>query len=359
MKISDPIADDRLHDMPDFGHNPGALRARTFVPASLDRGAPLVVALHGCTQTAAAYDRGTGWSQLAEREGFALLLPEQQRANNGNLCLNWFVPGDIERTGGEAESIASMVATMIAAHDLDPARVFVTGLSAGGAMAAAMLATYPELFAAGAIIGGVPYGSASSVAQAMKAMRGGDGGDDRALAARVTTASGGHGGPWPKVSIWHGTADTTVVPANMAVLRRQWGALHGVNASEPRIERVGRAERRRWSDSAGRVCVEEWAISGMGHGVPIDPAGPDRLGKQGAFMLDVGLASTALIARSWGIALPAQRAATEEAKPALPLPALTKLIPRVARRQPSARPAVHGGVQKVIEDALRAAGLMR
>ena len=364
MKTSDISAGDRLQDMAGFGHNPGALRARTFVPTSLGPRAPLVVVLHGCTQTAAAYDRGTGWSQLAAREGFAMLFPEQTRANNGNLCFNWFVPADIARTGGEAESIAAMVAAMIAAHDIDPARVFVTGLSAGGAMTAVMLATYPELFAGGAIVGGIAYGSAGNVGQAMNVMRGGDAADDRTLAARVVTASDGHAGQWPRVSIWHGTADKTVAPTNMAALRRQWGALHRIGADAPIVEIVGRAERRSWADDTGRACVEEWAISEMGHGVPIDPAGPDRLGKAGSFMLDVGLASTAIIAQSWGIAAPRERARVEaESKPILPLPALNKLIPRAARRQNAPRaagpPHQAAGLQKVIEDALRAAGLMR
>src|ERR1700677_3699822 len=163
-------ADDRLRDFPEFGSNPGALRARIFVPSSLTKDAPLVVVLHGCTQTAAAYDHGSGWSQLAEREGFALLFPEQQRANNPNLCFNWFVPGDIRRDGGEALSICQMIDAVLATYRLDRSRIFVTGLSAGGAMASAMLATYPELFAGGAIIAGLPHGSARSVQQAFDAM---------------------------------------------------------------------------------------------------------------------------------------------------------------------------------------------
>src|SRR3984957_15437188 len=155
-------ADDRLRDFPEFGSNPGSLRARIYVPTSLTKDAPLVVVLHGCTQTAAAYDHGSGWSQLAEREGFALLFPEQQRVNNPNLCFNWFVPGDIRRDGGEALSIGQMIGAVVATYRLDRSRIFVTGLSAGGAMASAMLATYPELFAGGAIIAGLPYGGAST-----------------------------------------------------------------------------------------------------------------------------------------------------------------------------------------------------
>ncbi|MBV1799135.1 PHB depolymerase family esterase [Siccirubricoccus sp. G192] len=121
-----------LTEVQDFGPNPGALRMLSFVPEGLPEGAPLVVALHGCTQNAAGYDRGCGWSDLARQLGFALLLPEQRQANNPNRCFNWFEPGDTARDAGEAASIRQMVAHMLAAHRLDPRRVFVTGLSAGG-----------------------------------------------------------------------------------------------------------------------------------------------------------------------------------------------------------------------------------
>ena len=161
-----------LTDFGNFGSNPGGLTARCFVPENLPTGAPLVVVLHGCTQTAADYDRGAGWSTLAAEQGFALLYPEQVRSNNANLCFNWFVPEDIRRDAGETLSIRQMIAAMVKAHGLDGRRIYVTGLSAGGAMAMALLALYPEVFAAGAIIAGVPFGAATSVPEAFDRMRG-------------------------------------------------------------------------------------------------------------------------------------------------------------------------------------------
>jgi feruloyl esterase len=152
---------------------------RIHLPDGLAARAPLVVVLHGCGQTADGYAAGSGWITLADRFGFALLCPEQTRNNNGNLCFNWFEPGDIARASGEAESIAAMVRHVIADHDLDGSRVFVTGLSAGGAMSVAMLATYPEMFAGGAVIAGLPYGSAGSMTEAFAAMNN----------SRTTTAS--------------------------------------------------------------------------------------------------------------------------------------------------------------------------
>ena len=162
----------RLSEMTGFGGNPGALVAKTYLPQGLAPGAALVVVLHGCTQNAALYDRGSGWSELAERHGFAVLFPEQTRANNHNLCFNWYAARDNRRGRGEAASIAQMVKHLVASHDLDPARVFINGLSAGGAMTAAMLASYPDLFAGGAIIAGLPFGVAEGVPQALERMRG-------------------------------------------------------------------------------------------------------------------------------------------------------------------------------------------
>src|SRR5207248_10109719 len=131
--------------------NPGALRMWTYVPKPLQSSPPLVVVLHGCTQSAASYVNGAGWASLADEHGFVLLAPEQQQVNNHKSCFTWFQPGDIARGKGEALSIRQMIDRAVHDHNLDPSRIFVTGLSAGGAMTSVMLATYPEIFAGGAI----------------------------------------------------------------------------------------------------------------------------------------------------------------------------------------------------------------
>lgn len=339
-----------LETLEGFGTNPGALLAKYHVPAGLPAQAPLVVVLHGCTQNAAGYDQGAGWSALADRAGFAVLFPEQKRANNPNLCFNWFMPEDTKRGGGEAMSIREMIEAMIVAHDLDRARVYITGLSAGGAMTAVMLATYPELFAGGAIIAGLPFGSARSVPEAFDRMRGHGGPDDATLAALVKRASNGHDGPWPTVSIWHGTADQTVTFANMDRIAAQWHGIHGTGAAPDRTETSGRHTYTAWHGEGGRVAIELHEIDGMGHGTPIDPAGPDGLGRAAPHMLDVGVSSTAMIARSWGLVDAAEAKAAARSQRPVASP----------RRPIRATAAPHaGGVQKVIEDALRAAGLMR
>ena len=345
----------RLTRLTEFGTNPGALLGHSYVPGDLPSGAPLVVVLHGCTQTAAGYDHGSGWSQLADRAGFAVLFPEQTRANNPNLCFNWFASEDTAQAGGEAESIAQMTETMIARHGLDRSRVYVTGLSAGGAMTMAMLATRPDLFAGGAVIGGLAYGTATGVSQALDRMRGHGDTSDTALVDAVRSGARGHDGAWPKLSIWHGAADATVNVSNADTIGRQWRALHGVDADAVREEHSAAGMRRVWSDSAGRDVVEEWIVPGMGHGTPIDPSG-DRLGKAGPFMLDVGISSTAMIAESWGLVSADEAAAVVKAAPER---VAKRAIPVRGKASPKTAPAPATGIQATIETALRAAGLMR
>jgi poly(hydroxyalkanoate) depolymerase family esterase len=336
---------DRLSDLPMTAGNPGNLRARFYLPSGLEPGAPLVVVLHGCTQNAAVYDHGSGWSRLAERHGFALLFPEQQRSNNMNLCFNWYQPEDAARGGGEPASIQAMIERMIELHKLDPARIFVTGLSAGGAMASVMLATYPELFAGGAIIAGLPYGCADNLAEALSAMSSPGNVQGEVLGDAVRRASR-HRGPWPKVSVWHGSADRLVVPGNGEAIVRQWRDVHGLAGTPTRTEQVDGHPHRVWADASGDVLVEDYVVTGMAHGTPLMPGQDEgQSGQAGAHMLDVGLSSTDRIAAFFGIAPePVDRPERRTGEPTAAAPSY-------------AAPA--NDVQAVIENALRAAGLMR
>ena len=348
---------DHLADLGDFGPNPGALGARVYVPDGLSRGAALVVVLHGCTQSAAGYDHGAGWSTLADAHGFALLFPEQRRANNAQNCFNWFLPGDTRRGEGEAASIAGMVRAMEVKHRLDPARVYVTGLSAGGAMAGVMLATYPEVFAGGAIIAGLAYGVAGDVQQALGAMRVGTGEGADGLAARVRSASA-HTGPWPRVSVWHGDADHTVAAGNADAIVRQWAGLHGLAANPTSAAQGTGYAHRTWADADGRAAVEEWRIAAMGHGTPLGGG----LGVAGPYMLDVGLSSTRHIAAFFGLANVEAEAAPRRRPAPTPHPKPTRtrrLTPDPLDARRAAAASGTSGVARTIEDALRKAGLMR
>lgn len=288
-----------LQELVGFGSNPGNLRMFMHVPMGLPRQGPLVVALHGCSQSAEEYGRGTGWSALADRLGFAVLYPGQQTANNPNNCFSWFLPGDIARDRGEALSIRQMIAHAIATFGLDGSRVFVTGLSAGGAMASVMLATYPEVFAGGAIIAGLSYGCARSAQQAFEAMFQEQTRTADALGDRVRAASP-HRGPWPTISVWHGTADPVVKPSNGEDIVRQWVNVHGLDAVPAYEESIGRHARRIWTDADGNTRIEAFSIAGMAHGVPLaSMPGDESYGVTGAFFLEAGISSTHRIADSW------------------------------------------------------------
>lgn len=356
----------RLSDLHDFGSNPGALRAKVYIPNELAEGAPLVVVLHGCTQTAESYDRGSGWSALAEREGFALLFPEQQRANNPNLCFNWFVPEDTEGNGGEALSIRQMIEALVSSHGLDRTRIFITGLSAGGAMTSAMLATYPEVFAGGAIIAGLPYGTASTIPEAFDRMRGHGTPSGKQLQGLLRRASP-HNGPWPTLSIWHGSADQTVASSNARAIVDQWRVVHGVSADAARSESVDGRSRRVWRNVHGQDVIEEYSISGMGHGTPLATTGDLGLGATGPFMLEVGICSTRSIAKFWGL-LKSVANIIDSEPDAAQMPADVPLASAASSRgrkrssdsaEKTLRLEPPSTIQKTIEDALRSAGLMR
>jgi len=289
-----------LQEIRDFGSNPGNLRMHAYVPDGVGTSPPLVVALHGCTQTADSYDHGAGWSQLADRLGFVLVFPEQQSANNPKNCFSWFLPGDTARSSGEALSIRQMVAKAVDKFNIDPRRIFVTGLSAGGAMTSVMLATYPEVFAGGAIIAGLPYGSASSVQEAFEAMLNECAPSSRALGDRVRAASR-HRGPWPRISVWHGAADTVVRPSNADHIIRQWLDVQKLPERASGEEQIGRHTHRVWEDANGEPQLEAYGIAGMGHGVPLATAGADGYGAAGPFFLEAGINSTVRIACFWGL----------------------------------------------------------
>lgn len=336
------------------GSNPGILKARFHLPKSLPAQAPLVVVLHGCTQSATDYDHGSGWSILANEAKFALLFAEQQRSNNPNLCFNWFKPADARRDCGEAHSIRQMIETMVVTHNLDRRRIFITGLSAGGAMAAVMLATYPEVFAGGGIIAGLPFGTATNIKEAFDRMRGHGVLPERNLQRLLLQASG-HKGPWPRITVWQGLADQTVAPSNAETIAAQWRAVHNLSQAPTQSTVEHGRTRRIWCDPAGQPQIEVNMVAGMGHGTPI---GGDCLGTPGPFMLDVGISSTREIAVFWGIAGGAKGTCVQ---PGAAGATGLSLHSRHHAATPVHRPAALNAqkIEKIIEGALRTAGLMR
>jgi len=291
----------KLVEVRDFGSNPGQLRMLTYVPDRLPAAVPLVVLLHGCTQSGISFDQGTGWSTLADRHGFALLLPEQHWTNNPLRCFNWFRPQDTRRNEGEALSIKQMIDRMLEDQGLDRRRVYATGLSSGGAMTSVMLATYPDVFAGGAVLAGVPYRTADNMQEAFESIFQGRGRSPREWGDLVRDASP-HRGPWPKVSVWHGDADSAVKPLNADETVKQWTDVHGVADSPPVERTVDGHLCRVWQGADGEPLVESYTIRGMSHGAPLSTGDrPDQCGTAAPFFNDVGISSAFHIAGFWGL----------------------------------------------------------
>lgn len=282
-----------------FGSNPGNLRMFRYVPTGLPAGRPLVVVLHGCTQDAAGYGTASGWVSLADRLGFALVLPQQQVLNNANKCFNWFQAADTARGQGEAASVAAMVARM--KSDFGVTRTYATGLSAGGAMTSALLAAYPEVFTGGGVVAGIPHGCATSMVDAFTCMNPGRNLTPAQWGDKVRAASA-HRGPWPVVSIWHGTADYTVAQANQRELVEQWTAVHGADAVADVTDTVAGFPHSVYRDVAGSPVVETHTITGMGHGQPVDPGtGAAQCGTATAYVLDVNACAAWYLTHRWGL----------------------------------------------------------
>ncbi len=251
------------------GH--GGRDYRLFVPPQAGNAPlPLVVMLHGCTQNADDFAAGTAVDALAEKQGFYVLYPEQSAQANPQRCWNWFKHNHQQRDRGEPALLAGMVKQVMSTHRVDPARVYVAGLSAGGAMAAILGATYPEIFAAVGVHSGLAAGAATDLPSALAAMR--QGGPSR--------ASAGLGVP---TIVFHGDADATVHPSNGEhVVAASAGS---AEISAERIESAaGRAATRRVHRTReGRVLAEHWLVHGAAHawsggtrhGSYTDPQGPD------------------------------------------------------------------------------------
>lgn len=254
----------------------GSRDYRLFHPSETD--APVrgvILMLHGCTQSPEDFAVGTRMNDHAERHGLILAYPEQAQAHNVSRCWNWFRPADRSRTGGEAALLADLAASVAREHGLPPGRVFVAGLSAGGAMAAILAQTHPEVFAAAGVHSGLAPGSASDVISAFAAMRGDPAPDAEPLNA-------------PAI-IFQGSADTTVAPVNA-------GRLAGPLAEGVARRGAGRGRRHdvlKARNAAGRP-VEVWRIEGAGHawagghaeGSYTDPEGPDASAEMVRFFLE-------------------------------------------------------------------------
>jgi len=253
-----------------FGSNPGNLLMFTHVPPGLPANAPLVVVMHGCTQSASAME-SSGWSAASDAQHFFVIYAQQQSSNNSSSCFNWFVSGDITRGQGEALSIKQMVDWAKANYSIDSSRVYATGFSAGAYFSSVLAATYPDVFAAVAVNSGGPYACATTQSDAFTCMNPGVTKTAQAWGDLVRGAFSGYTGPRPRVALWHGTQDFTVAIANMTESVKQWTNVFGADQTADVSDTVFGQAHKAYQDASGTNIVETFSINGMGHAVPIDP----------------------------------------------------------------------------------------
>ena len=279
---------------------------KLFVPKSITPGkaAPLVVMLHGCTQDPDQFATGTRMNLLAEKEGFLVLYPDQPRTAHMLKCWSWFAPAHQQRGKGEPAQIVGMVEQVARKHAVDKGAVFAAGISAGGAMAGILGATYPDVFAAVGVHSGLEYGAASSEMEGRAAMSAG-GPDPDAAGHKAYKAAAGHARPVPTI-VFHGADDRVVAPVNADQAVGQWAqtndlALDGQDNDEIDAVADGKEEAQapngkrytRWffKDAQGKVMLEKVVVAGMGHawaggdaaGSYTDPKGPDATGMAWSF----------------------------------------------------------------------------
>jgi poly(hydroxyalkanoate) depolymerase family esterase len=296
-----------LTQVPMNGPNPGKLRMWRYVPGGMPTApAPLVLALHGCEQQAADM-QNAGWNALADAHKFYVVYPEQPSGNNPAECFDWFgkynQPSDktnITRGGGESESIKEMVDQMKTDFPVDASRVYVAGFSAGGGMATALMADWPDIFSAGAVMDGLPYNCpAQTNSDVFNCMNPGVNLTATDWGSRVLAAYQSYGGPLPRASLWEGTSDTTVNPSNLTQLVKQWTDVLGADANNPVTNTVDGQQHSSYFNSQGRLVVESYQISGMSHGVAVDPS--NGCGISGAYFYDEHICSARLAAEFFGL----------------------------------------------------------
>ncbi|GAB2890149.1 PHB depolymerase family esterase [Paraburkholderia jirisanensis] len=281
--------EDRSHfDTASYANAAGRRQYRLYVPASVaGKPSPLIVMLHGCTQNADDFATGTRMNSLAERHGFLVAYPVQPQQANPSRCWNWFKPADQQRERGEPSLIAGITREIIATRNVDPARVYIAGLSAGGAMAAIMVDEYPELYAAAGVHSGLPARSAHDLPSALAAMKGGKLSERTPRSVDTTSAR-------RPLIVFHGDADHTVHVANAARILRGFETQiqHANNKHGPRAGSRDCSVSR--LTSADGVEAELWTIHGAPHawaggdarGTYTDPAGPDASAEMLRFFLD-------------------------------------------------------------------------
>jgi poly(hydroxyalkanoate) depolymerase family esterase len=288
-----------------YSNAAGSRAYKLYIPSGYHgQAVPLVVMLHGCTQSPDDFAAGTRMNTIAEEQTCLVAYPAQASNANAAKCWNWFRPGDQRRGQGEPSLIAGITRQIMRDYVVDPGRVYVGGLSAGAAAAAVMGAAYPDLFAAIGVHSGLACGAASDVPSAFAAMRQGESALPSAYGD--ISAAPGHGptvGPTVPTIVFHGDADTTVHPRNSDHVIAQ---AIGTTSAQTKVQRGripgGHAYTRTiHCDASGRSILEQWEIHGAGHawsggspaGSYTDPRGPDAAREMLRFFLQHQISGSA------------------------------------------------------------------
>jgi poly(hydroxyalkanoate) depolymerase family esterase len=290
-----------------FGSNPGNLRMYSYVPTSVSGPVSLVVVLHGCTQTATSYAEGSGWNKLADKHKFILVYPEQKKENNSYLCFNWFDSLYQQKGQLQVLSIKQMVDYMKANYSIDTTKIFVTGLSAGGAMSNVMLANYPETFKKGAIMSGVPYRASKDTLSSYYATHGFVTKTPDQWGKLVKNANPSYAGEYPHVAIFQGGLDSTVYVKTAVESIKQWTNVNGADQTPESVDTAFQGNTgvslSIYNDTiTNKPVVYYYKIKKMKHALAVDTGSCARQGgKVQAYVKDVDFHSTYWAADYFGI----------------------------------------------------------
>ncbi len=271
-----------------FENAAGKRRYKLFTPALYKGQAmPLVIMMHGCTQSPEDFAAGTQMNEIAEKKGFFVAYPEQTKTANITKCWNWFSAKDQKRDKGEASIIAGITRQIVKSHKIDKHRIYIAGLSAGGAFAAIMGEAYPDLYAAIGVHSGLASGSANSLVNAMSAMRHGSPDIDQSSANKSKN--------FVPVIVFHGDTDNTVhsINGDQIIAQAKRGAVFKAFSKEDVTDRGLRYTVNAEKDRSGKTMIEHWVLHGAGHawsggsntGSYTEPRGPNASKEMVRFFL--------------------------------------------------------------------------
>ena len=262
-----------LVEISNFGNNRGNLKMLTHTPKNIKPKVPLVIALHGCGQTAEEFAIQSGWNTLSSSKGFMVIYPEQKVENNINSCFNWFSQADFSKNDGESHSIKEMIQYAVNNYNVDTTKIYVVGLSAGGAMANIVMANYPSLINSGAVLSGIPFKAANNLQSGFAAMQGNIEKTSETWVSIIKENNPKYKGEYPKVIIFQGIDDPFVHSKNADIIELQWKGVHKLK-NDSRVVRKFNENNDVTEiiyNQNNNPIVVKYEINNLGHAMAIDP----------------------------------------------------------------------------------------